>query len=68
MSNVIYKVAAALLMVLIIGIMVISCVNKASVYDAAAAQVTIPIQNAPAIDWEGCSGEIYDHPYLLPIP
>tara|TARA_Y100000034_G_scaffold17411_1_gene19028 strand:- start:672 stop:1304 length:633 start_codon:yes stop_codon:yes gene_type:complete len=64
MSNVVYKIAAALLIVLIIGIMVVSCDGTSTNNDDASAQgtVTIPIQNAPVIDWEGCSGKMNDHP------
>ena len=64
MSNVIYKIVAALIIVLVIGIMVVSCDSTGINNDDASAQgtVTIAIQNAPAIDWEGCSGKMNDHP------
>lgn len=55
MSNVIYKLTAALLMVLIIGIMVISCDRNVDAIDDPAMQGIMDIQNAHAIDWDGCS-------------
>ena len=42
-------------MVLIIGIMVISCDRNVDAIDDPAMQGIMDIQNAHAIDWDGCS-------------
>ena len=60
MAKLAFKLTAMLIMVVIIGILLVS--YNTTLDNTSDEQPIMPTQNAPIVDWEGCSGKMNDHP------